>query len=165
VNNVRSEIDHINTRLTEEGEKTIRFFQSLTETSWDQLVYKEEPFWKVRDILAHFVSIERAFTDLIQDILDGGSGAPKNFDIDHFNKDEVQSLSHKTSTQLIADFKEARSACLHMSSKIQAEDLAKKGNHPWYGDVEVVKLLKLLYRHNMIHLRDIQKVMKKQKVV
>jgi hypothetical protein len=38
--------------------------------------------------------------------------------------------------------------------------LGSRGYHPWFGEVEIRDMLKLVYRHNMIHLRDVRSALK-----
>jgi hypothetical protein len=38
-------------------------------------------------------------------------------------------------------------------------DFDRVGYHPWFGDTPLENMLKLVYRHNMIHQRDIEKAL------
>jgi hypothetical protein len=39
------------------------------------------------------------------------------------------------------------------------EDLGREGRHPWLGWDKIGKFLKLVYRHNMIHQRDMRRAL------
>ena len=41
-------------------------------------------------------------------------------------------------------------------------DLDREGRHPFFGPSALEKLLKLVYRHNMLHLRDIRHALKER---
>jgi hypothetical protein len=53
----------------------------------------------------------------------------------------------------------ARQKTADIASQMTAEDLNKQGYHPWFGEVDLRSMVKLVYRHNMIHLRDIRKAL------
>ncbi|MDI6768378.1 MAG: maleylpyruvate isomerase N-terminal domain-containing protein [Anaerolineales bacterium] len=48
-------------RLRAEGEKTAAFFAALNTDQWQARVYTENTEWRVRDVLAHFISAEKSF--------------------------------------------------------------------------------------------------------
>ena len=144
-------------RLTDEGLKVLQFFEGLVETSWEFEIYTEGEVWKAHQILAHFVSVERAFQWLTADIVSGGLGTPQDFDLDRFNHDQVMELEAFSRQELLSTFQSARNHTIQQASSYSSEDLAREGHHPWFGLVSVETLLKLLYRHNQMHIRDIRR--------
>lgn len=144
-------------RLAEEGAKTAAFFQTLTPEQFQQQVYLTGPQWRARDLLAHFVSAEHIYHHFGQQILAGGEGAPPDFVIDEFNATQVASLREATTDQLLAQFTEARTITIDMVLGMQDADFDRPGRHPWFGRVPLENMLKLLYRHTMLHERDIRK--------
>ncbi len=144
-------------RLEAEGSKVEVFLQKLEESDWEREIYTEGEVWKVHQILAHFVSVERAFQWLTNDIVTGGRGTPDDFDLDRFNHEQVFKLQQKSRQELIHTFSKERAATIAQASGYKAEDLQKEGHHPWFGRTSVLKLLKLLYRHNQLHLRDVRR--------
>jgi hypothetical protein len=44
-----------------------------------------------------------------------------------------------------------------MARSMDESDLTKKTNHPWFGEQTIGWFLKLIYRHNALHLLDIRK--------
>lgn len=155
-----SQLEHIARRLEEEGQKALEFFAGLKEADWKQQVYSTGSRWTVRHILAHFVSAERGFLWLVRDVLGGGPGATRETDIDAFNEREVARLSSLSTHRLLEDFRTARHAMLELVRQMQPADLQRVGYHPWFGQTELAKMLKLVYRHNMVHLRDARKALK-----
>jgi len=152
--------EHLARRMAADGVKTVSHFENLTAEERIQQVYTTGSEWTVRDILAHFVSAERAFHELLQDVLAGGDGAPRDMDIVEFNEREVPSLGDQSWQDLLADFQAARKATTEIATEMTEADLKKHGYHPWFGDVDLASMAKLVYRHNMIHLRDIRKALK-----
>jgi hypothetical protein len=39
-------------------------------------------------------------------------------------------------------------------------DLERIGRNPFLGEVPLVEIVKLIYRHNQIHLRDLKRLLK-----
>ncbi|MEW6567902.1 MAG: DinB family protein [Chloroflexota bacterium] len=146
-------------RLTTEGEKTAAFFEALGPDDWDQQVYTTGSRWRARHILAHFVSAERAYGRTLCQVLAGESGLPRDFDLDAFNEAEVASLIALDTPSLLAAFRQARAETVDLVSSLDSDDLAQRGYHPWFGDSALEDMLKLIYRHNAIHQRDVRRAL------
>ena len=154
------ELDHIRKRLQAEGEKTVDFFEALSPEDWDKQIYSTGSEWRVREVLAHFISAERAYQVYLQDVLQGGRGAPDSMDIDQFNEAEVSSMEG-TPKELLDIYKQVRRDTLHFTKDLDEADLMRTANHPWFDDKEVGWYLKLIYRHNTMHRMDIRKTLKR----
>ena len=154
------ELDHIRKRLQAEGEKTIGFFEALSAEEWEKQIYSTGSKWRVREVLAHFISAERAYQVYLQDVLQGGRGAPDSLDIDQFNETEVSSMQG-TPTELMDTYQQVRRDTLQFTSELEDADLTRTANHPWFEDKDVGWYLKLLYRHNTMHRMDIRKSLKR----
>ncbi len=153
------ELDHIRRRLEYEGEKTIAFFEALEPEDWERQVYATGTGWRIGDILAHFISAERAYQFYLQDVLRGGTGAPDSLDIDQFNEAEVAKMSG-TPAELLESYRQVRQDTLKLTADLEDDDLSRVANHPWFDDKEVGWYLKLMYRHNTMHRMDIRKAIK-----
>lgn len=149
--------DLILKRLHEEGQKTAAYFGALTSEQFLQQVYTTGPLWRVRDLLAHFVSAERTFVFYGRDIQAGGPGAPKDFVIDEFNATQVAGFMQANTADLLAQYMAAREETLAFVRQLADSDFDRVGRHPWFGNVPLETMVKLIYRHNMIHERDIRK--------
>ncbi|MDW8276918.1 MAG: maleylpyruvate isomerase N-terminal domain-containing protein [Anaerolineales bacterium] len=144
-------------RLAAEGEKTAAFFEALSPQDWQALVYSESEAWTIRSLLAHFVSAEQGFLNLFQDILAGGFGAQESFDIDGYNAEEQRKTAHVPSHELLVQFRAARAQMVALVASLTPEDLQKQGRHPFLGVTTLAEMVKMVYRHNQIHLRDLRK--------
>jgi hypothetical protein len=154
------QLDHIRKRLQAEGEKTIGFFEALSAEEWEKQIYSTGSKWRVRNVLAHFISAERAYQLYLQDVLQGGRGAPNSLDIDQFNEAEVSNMQG-TPTELMDTYQQVRRDTLQFTSELEDADLVRTANHPWFEDKDVGWYLKLLYRHNTMHRMDIRKSLKR----
>jgi hypothetical protein len=145
-------------KLVNEGEKTLIFFKSLSDDQLERTVYSEGATWNVREVLAHFVSAEMAFFELLSDVLAGGMGAPEGFDIDAFNQKMVSTLQDTPVSDLLDQFRKLRQQTASAVSQINHETLERTGRHPFLGIAPLVDIIKLIYRHNQIHLRDVRRI-------
>jgi hypothetical protein len=145
-------------RLLREGEKVLAFFKTLGSEQFEIAVYSEGAEWCVREVLAHFVSTERAFFNLIENVLSGGSGAPEGFDIDSYNQRNVEMLKSMAVSDLLDEFRELRTRTVALVSNLDVEQLQRLARHPFLGVVPLIDIIKLVYRHNQIHLRDVRRV-------
>lgn len=147
-------------RLYKEGQKTIEFFQALNSDHWGQIVYASGSHWSARDVLAHFVSSEGGFRLLVEDIVSGGKGTAEDFDIDDYNEDKVNALGGLPRAALMQRFVELRQITVDLVASLSQDDLVRSGRHPFLGVAPLADIIKLIYRHNQIHQREMRRVLK-----
>jgi hypothetical protein len=145
-------------RLKAEGEKVESFFKSLSAEDWERTIYTEGATWKVRDILAHFLTAERGFIRLFKDILAGGTGVGTDFNIDRYNSSQQKKTRDLPHQQLIDQFRSTRSEMIGFVESLSDADLLIQGRHPFLGVTTMGEMIKMIYRHNQIHYRDIRKL-------
>ena len=148
---------HLSERMLSEGYKTLEFFRHLTPEQWGVTIYTEGSEWVVRDVLAHFVSAESGMTRLVESILAGGAGTPDDFDLNAYNERKVAGLKGVSAEDLLVQFAALREKSAALVRGLSSEDLAKTGRHPWLGVAALTDILKMMYRHNQIHQRDIRR--------
>ena len=153
----QDERDLIRKRLRDEGDKLIKTFESLSPAQRSMTLYADGMNWTLQDLVAHLGSAERAFLYYGRDILNGGEGAPEGFDINAFNNGEVGSLRDHTYEHLLDDLRAVRRETIDMVGRIADEDFARTGRHPFFGQMTIEEMFKLIYRHNMMHLRDVRR--------
>jgi uncharacterized protein (TIGR03083 family) len=146
-------------RLQDEGHKTAAYFRRLRADDFGQPVYTTGPRWRVRDVLAHFVSAEQTLQFYGREVLAGGPGAPDDFVIDEFNATQVAGLRDVPPASLVEQFETARAATAAMVAGMADADFDRIGRHPWFGRVPLEQMLKLVYRHNMLHERDVRRAL------
>jgi uncharacterized protein (TIGR03083 family) len=156
---VDGELARLVKRLREDGDKVVQFFESLEPGEWTAPVYREGSAWSAQDLLSHFVSAERSVGRLLEDVLQGGPGAPANFDIDGFNAAEVDALRPLSPAARLQAFRDARQQTLERVAGLDAADLRRRGRHPWLGDTTIEDIVQMIYRHTMIHVRDARKAL------
>ena len=146
-------------RLHDEGQKTAAFFHSLTPQQLDQQLYADGSQWSVRQLLAHFVTAERGIYALLEDILAGGPGAAQDFAIDAYNERQVAALQQAPFADLMHQFVAQRQSTVELVQRMAIDDLSRMGRHPFLGVASLEDMLKLIYRHNQIHQRDVRKLL------
>jgi hypothetical protein len=146
-------------RLAEEGQKTYTFFSGLNDGQLSQQVYVDGPQWSVRDILAHLALAESLFSHYNRDVLNGGPGAPEDFNINGFNAEHTLEGRAATVAESLAKFQAARAATVALVEQMQDSDFERHAYHPYLGHTTLDQILKILYRHTMLHERDIRKVL------
>lgn len=144
-------------RLRAEGDKTLQLFQSLTPQQWQTVVYSEGSPWTMKSVLVHFVTAEKGFLKILPDIAAGGPGTSEDFDIDRFNASQQEKSKGFTPQELLDQFREVRATMAAWVASLTPADLEKTGRHPFLGHATLSEMIKLVYRHNQIHLRDLRR--------
>lgn len=145
-------------RMRREGQKTLEFFRSLPEESWEQPVYSDGAAWSVRRLLAHFVAAEAGMLALARNVLAGGGGVPEDFDLNAYNERKAAALDGEPIPALLAQFDALRRENADLVDGLSEDGLQRQGRHPWLGVVPLEEVFKLLYIHNQIHQRDVRSV-------
>ncbi|MFN8596216.1 MAG: DinB family protein [Anaerolineae bacterium] len=149
----------IQKRLRDEGDKLLAVFEALSPEQWQTILYTDGMVWTIKDLLAHQISAEREFQYYGCDILDGGQGAPEGFVINDFNNAAVAQLADRDAATLLADLRATRQTTIDLVASIDADEFALQGRHPFFGQMTIEDMFKLIYRHNMMHLRDLRRVL------
>lgn len=151
--------DLIQKRLRGEGDKLLALFDGLTSEQWQTVIYTDSMTWTIKDLLAHQIAAEREFQFYGRDVLNGGRGAPEGFLIDEFNNRSVAAMAGRTPAELVEDFRAVRQDSIGLVALIRADQFTWPGWHPFFGTMTLEDLFKLIYRHNMMHVRDIRHVL------
>ncbi len=146
-------------RLAEKGAETRAYFGGLRDDQWGQQVYTTGPAWDVRQVLCHFVSAESSFPRLFEAAMAGDRSVPDAFDIDAFNAREVAAMADLPPAELLTRFAAVRAGTIRFLEGIEDADLEREAWHPWFGWDKLDKFLKLVYRHNMLHERDVRRAL------
>jgi len=146
--------------LEKAGAETVAFYQSLTPDELDVPVYTEEVRWTVRQVLAHFITIEQSMQWLFNNILAGGPGSPENFDLDHFNRTQPAKLDGLSLEELLERFKEVRKKTIAIVAGMTEADFDRTGRHAFHGHGKLERFIRWAYEHQRLHTKDIQKALR-----
>ncbi len=143
-------------RLIHEGEKSSAFFQELPAEDWDKVVYSEGAQWTVQQVLSHFVAAELSLCRLVENVNGGGAGTPQDFNLNAYNERKVAELAAIPIQELLERFHESRQKTAALVASLSPADLEKQGRHPFLGTTSLAEMIKIIYRHNQIHQREIR---------
>jgi hypothetical protein len=155
-----SEVTELAEKLKSEGEKMASIFNGLHDEQWSQEVYTEGTTWKIRNVLAHFVTSERGLVKLFEQIRLGGTGSPDDFSIDRYNAAMQERTKDLPPLELLDQYRQVRANTVEWISGLKESDLDSTGRHPFMGQTELREMIKMLYIHNLTHYRDMKKALK-----
>ena len=155
-----SELKELADKLTSEGEKFYSLFAGLTEEQWEAEVYTEDQTWTIRNVLAHFVTSERGLVKLFERIRTTGEGSPEDFSIDRYNARQQEKTQDLSPQELLEQYQRVRADSVAWTLSLKESDLEIEGRHPFLEMTTIREMIKMLYLHNIIHYRDMKKVLK-----
>lgn len=138
--------------LKQDALDTVSFFKSLDAADLNKQVYDHGAAWDVKQVLAHLITIEYSMQKLFKNILEGGSGAPGDFDLERYNRSQPLKLVHLSKEKLLDRFKETRSKTVQMVENMQEEDLYRTGNHAYHGFGTLERFIRWAYEHTQHHI-------------
>ena len=142
--------------LEKESRKTVAFYQSLQPDQLQLQVYQSEPRWSVRQVLAHFITIERSMQWLFLNILEGGAGTPEDFDLDRYNRTQPVKLDGFTLDDLIARFTAVRRETIAIVDGMEDADLDRQGRHAFFGQGKLERFISWASEHERRHKEDVR---------
>lgn len=145
--------------LQAESRKTIAFYQSLQPDQLRLRVYRSEPRWTVRQVLAHFITIERSMQWLFLNLLEGGAGAPEDFDLDRYNRTQPVKLDGFSLDDLIARFTAVRRETIAIVEEMEDADLDREGRHAFFGHGRLERFIGWASEHERRHKEDVRKAL------
>jgi hypothetical protein len=150
--------DALAAKLEKGRQKTFAIFNALTLEQWQQPLYTE-PAWQVRHLLAHFVSSEGQLLALARDVAGGGPGAAPDLDINRFNAGEQSRLESQSPEILLGLLAQARQQTIEWVRTLGEDQLDRIGRHPALGAVNVETMIAAIYGHQLIHMRDLSRLL------
>src|SRR5512135_2848961 len=95
-------------KLEAEGEKVQGFFAGLSATEWQTTIYAEGDVWTPRSILAHFLTAEKGFLRLFENVRGGQGGIGEDFSIDRYNARQQAKTQDMLPADLMSQFAAVR---------------------------------------------------------
>jgi hypothetical protein len=148
-------------KLNASAQTTERFFSDLEEEQLGLNVYADGLQWTVVQVLAHLVVIEKSMHRLFETMLQGGPGAPRDFDIERFNRSQTGKLDGLSREDLLKRFSQVRGGTIAMVEKMGEADLDREGWHPFHGHGRLERFVRWAYEHAALHVDDIRAVLLK----
>lgn len=161
----RSPIAGIRQELQESRRNTRRLIGNLES---DIACQRARPdAWSVKDHVAHLVAVEESVIHFAHRILEEDCPiSPLCHDVafnqDAWNNREVAERAGYTWAEALCAFDATRAELLALLDHISAEDLARTGAHPVWGEpVTLASVLRVPYRHERNHRNEIAALLEK----
>jgi hypothetical protein len=151
--------DYLAKRLAQQRDQSVELFRSLDADQWVSVVHEDEGHWDVRTLLSHFISSEASMMKLMQSIIEGGAGVGEDFDLDRFNAGRASKMADLTPEALIPQFIETRAATINYVRMLTDEQLDIQGRHASQGIQTIEGIIKIVYKHNQLHEREIREAL------
>ncbi|MGE5258617.1 MAG: DinB family protein [Hyphomicrobiales bacterium] len=140
-------------------QESIAFFKELGPAELNVRVYEDGAQWTVREVLAHFITIERSMHWLFKDILSGGRGSPPDFDVERFNRTQPAKLKGIGLDELIEAFRAVRADTVEIVRTMKEEDLDREAEHAFHGHGRLERFIRWAPEHARLHQVDLQKAL------
>jgi hypothetical protein len=155
-----SRLDEIKRELQSAGKQTASYFRSLPHDEWSVLVYADGNHWRVREMMAHFSTIEASMHRLFESVLEGIVAEPGEFDLDRYNLSQVAKIAYMDTDELIARFEAVRTGTLRFVERLEDSDLNRNGYHPYLGEGTLERFIRWAYEHTAIHEAEVREAIK-----
>ncbi len=135
--------------------------QGLTEEQMSYIFKGTEGWTSVGDILKHLLSGERGMLTVVQRCLAGGEPPSyEGFDLDRYNRRQVEKLQALTPAEAIAQYDTVRRETLAVLDSLTEEQLKIPAGHPIYDCATVGELFRIMGIHEEMHRGDIVKMIR-----
>ena len=150
----------IHDHLNHTREEVLTVVGQLNHEDWDKVVQSHEGGWTVKQIMLHIATAEVGQISLGQAIAAGQPTVPDDFDLNRYNRRQIEKNQTKQPPEILFSLAESRQKLLAFLEQVSAEDLDKRGKH---GRGDVISLEQLFYRigeHEAEHAAEMQRVLK-----
>jgi hypothetical protein len=138
---------------------SIAFYRALKPEELDLKVYQDGESWTVMQVLAHWITIERSMQWLFNNILSGGPGAPRDFNIERFNRSQPRKLFNLELDDLMEQFRVVREATIAIVRNMDENDLDREGLHAYHGHGKLERFIRWAYEHQRIHEDEMRRAL------
>jgi hypothetical protein len=137
-----------------------RFLLSVVEGTrdedWQRVAHDDQARWTARDVLAHVVGAEPSLLGIITRAQADGHYVPRpDFDLDFWNRRQVEKRAEKSPADLVAELGRNRVATLKLLADLPESALDFPVRHPSYGDMTVEDVFRLIGFHERLHAGEI----------
>jgi len=137
--------------LDESLQQLASFLEEMPPTDWKRATDNEE--WTLQDTLAHLASSGWGLLGTAQRFLDGWE-LPETFDLDLWNRRQVQKRRATAPPDLLNEIREAHEEAKRRLFALSDEELLREGTHPIGQPLSVIGIFYLISQHELDHLGD-----------
>lgn len=115
--------------------------------------------WRsIKDIILHLSTSEHGMLVVAKRCLAGKMVSYEGFDLDRWNERQVEKKRHLSVSQALAELQAVREDGLNTLQGLTPEQLRTPAAHPFWGDVTVGQLFRIMSIHDELHRRDIEQL-------
>jgi uncharacterized protein (TIGR03083 family) len=115
--------------------------------------------WSALDTLAHLVAAEEGMRARIERALAGDGALPADFDLDRWNRRQVEKRRGLGADELLAGFGAAREATLRLLDTLRDDQLTLPVEHPANRQATVGWVFDRIAAHQLAHTDDVRRVL------
>jgi uncharacterized protein (TIGR03083 family) len=131
--------------------------EAVRDEEWSRVAHSDNVGWTVRDVLAHVTGAEPSLVAIINRAQADGSYIPRpDFDLDFFNRRQVEKRAGKSPADLSAEMESNRAATLKLLADLPESALDLPVRHPTYGDMTVEDIFRIIGFHERLHADEIR---------
>lgn len=112
--------------------------------------------WTIRDTVGHLATGETGNLYIARTIAEGNNPHRPDFDLDRWNRRNLEKAAGRSETDLVADLQQAREATLAILATLSDEQLSREG-HRTTGEVTTVEgVFRQIAEHVRVHTAEIR---------
>ena len=137
-------------------EKTKKIITDANEEQLKKKMSEHNESWTVLEVAKHIYTSEDGMVKLMKQIKDHSDpntlpGVPEDFDLDRYNKRQVQKLQELTKEDILTKLSESRANFVTFVENLTEKDLSKKGRHASLRVLSIEEILQLISSHETEH--------------
>ena len=137
-------------------EKTKKIITDANEEQLKKKMSEHNESWTVLEVAKHIYTSEDGMVKLMKQIKDHSDpntlpGVPEDFDLDRYNKRQVQKLQELTKEDILTKLSESRANFVTFVENLTEKDLPKKGRHASLRVLSIEEILQLISSHETEH--------------
>ena len=139
--------------LRESREELLAAVAGLKDADWQ----RETPCegWTVKDVIGHVGVGEPGNIIMVRRILSDEEGAVPGFDLDRYNRRQVEKRRDKSTSELLDDLSTARESTLAFFGDLSDEQLDKRGHRTTGEETTVEQIFYRIAGHEREHTEHI----------
>ncbi len=131
--------------------------QAVSDEDWSRVAHHDQTGWMARDVLAHVAGAEPSLTGLVTRAQAEGRFVPRpDFDLDFWNRRQVERRAGKSPRDLMAEMESNRAATLKLLADLPETALDLPVQHPSYGEMTVEDVFRIIGFHERLHADEIR---------
>jgi hypothetical protein len=131
--------------------------EAVRDEDWQRVAHDDKARWTARDVLAHVAGAEPSLFGIITRAQAVGHYVPRpDFDLDFWNRRQVEKRVGKSPADLLAELDSNRVATLKLLADLPESALDFPVRHPSYGDMTVEDVFRLIGFHERLHADEIR---------